>query len=156
MASFVRTAAVAVVFGLSALSTADAASAFKPTNFGVGVWRSVTATTRNPVTGVSSSDLQRLTFGTNGRYTDVIVVEGGNGLSPGHTGVGGIIEITGTYKVLSATSLRIAETSETLCALYCEPYPTSAIGKTFTETVTKDSPGVVTGMGGLKWTEIAR
>ena len=133
------------------------ASVQKPTGFGSGVWVSTSASPQNPVTGLWASTVSRLIFSPNGKFTEDIVVQGGTGIGPGKSGAGGLVEITGQYKALSATSVQFTETAERICTgLGCMSYPTSAIGKTFTERVTPNSPGVVTGAGGATWTEIAQ
>ena len=127
----------------------------KSTGFGSGVWVSTSATPQNPVTGLWASTVSRLTFSPNGKFSEDIIVQGGTGIGPGKSGAGGLVEITGQYKVLSPTSVQFTETAEKICTgLGCMSYPTSSIGKTFTEQVTPDSPGVVTGVGGATWKEI--
>jgi hypothetical protein len=125
------------------------------TGFGSGVWVSTSATPQNPVTGLWASTVSRLTFGANGKFTEDIIVQGGTGIGAGKSGAGGLVEITGQYKQLSATSVQFTETAESICTgLGCMSYPTSSIGKPFTAQVTANSPGVVTGAGGATWTEI--
>jgi hypothetical protein len=125
------------------------------TGFGSGVWDSTSTTPRNPVTGLYASTVSRLTFSPNGKFTEDVIVQGGTGIGPGQYGAGGLVVITGQYKVVSPTSVQFTETAESICTgMGCMSYPTSSIGKAFTEQVTPDSPGVVTGSGGATWTEV--
>jgi hypothetical protein len=172
MIKITNTAALALVLGLFCLGGAEAKTVtvkpavqtpvvVKPltttvpapkTTFGTGIWRTVQTTTRNPVTGVWSSDVQYLSFAkTGGTFSEEIVSQGGNGT----TGAGGIELITGNFKLLNSTSMDITETSARICVLYCQNIANSPIGETFVDHFTQVSPTVVDGAGGLTWTEIS-
>jgi hypothetical protein len=123
------------------------------TGFGTGVWQSQSVTTRNPVTGLQASSLSRLTFSPNGTFTDNTIVEGGTEVGPGQYGAGGLVEITGKYKVISPNSIQFTATSESICTgLGCMSYPIS--NQPTTTQITPVSPGVVTGSGGATWKEV--
>jgi hypothetical protein len=125
-----------------------------PATFGSGTWQSVVSTSVNPVTGLHASTLSRIVFSPNWMFIDYIVTEGGTGLGAGQTGAGGLVIITGKDKMLGKSAIQLTETSEKICTgLGCSSYPTSLIGKTFTEQVSPVSGGVSIG-GGAKWTAV--
>jgi hypothetical protein len=136
----------------AAVKPAAAAPAAKPTTtaFGTGVWRTVQTTQPNPRTGVWSSDVQYISFGANGHFSEEIVSQGGNG----QTGAGGVIDIVGTYKALSKTSMDFTMTSAALCVVYCQAYERSAWGTSLDFTYKTLAPGEIQGAGGSDWTEV--
>lgn len=152
MTKFNTAVALALCLGFSGFNIAEAASLKKSTAtaFGTGVWRTVQTTPRNPVTGVSSSDAQYVSFGANGHFSEEIVAQGGNG----QTGAGGVIEIAGTYKKLSATSMDFKETSAELCVVFCEAYERNDWGTSLDFTYKTLAPGEIQGAGGSDWTEV--
>src|SRR5580658_3015160 len=60
----------------------------------VGVWRAVEGTPSGMTPGITSSDVQVLTFTADGQYRRQITVEGGNGV----VGAAGTIIDSGLYK----------------------------------------------------------
>ncbi len=127
-------------------------AAAKPTTtaFGAGVWRTVQTTQPNPQTGVWSSDVQYISFGANGHFSEEIVSQGGNG----QTGAGGVIDIVGTYKALSKTSMDFTMTSAALCVVYCQASERSSWGTSLDFAYKTLAPGEIQGAGGSDWTEV--
>ena len=143
-----RGAPAAVKPATTAKPAAATPAATKPTTtaFGTGVWRTVQTTKPNPQTGVWSSDVQYISFGANGKFSEEIVSQGGNG----QTGAGGVIDIVGTYKALSKTSMDFTMTSAALCVVYCQAYERSSWGTSLDFTYKTLAPGQVQGAGGAE------
>ena len=64
------------------------------------------------------------------------------------------IDIVGTYKKLSATSMEFTMTSAELCVVYCEAYERNDWGTSLDFTYKTLAPGEIQGAGGADWTEV--
>ena len=102
------------------------------------------------MTGVWSSDVQYISFGANGKFEEEIISQGGDG----QTGVGGVIEIFGTYKALSKTSMDFTMTSAELCWSIARPMSAATWGTSLDLTYKTLAPGEIQGAGGADWTEV--
>ena len=127
-----------------------AASKTTTTAFGTGVWRTVKSTPPNPVTHVSSSANLYISFGATRQFTEEIVAEGGNG----KTGAGGMIDIVGTYKKLSATRWNLRRPRRNFASVYCQAYEPARGARASTLPTQTLAPGEIQGAGGADWTEI--
>jgi hypothetical protein len=136
--------------GVSAPKPSVAQPAAKPLSLSNTTWGNVSynqATRQSG--GVSSGSVSKLTYNSNGTFTDVVRTFGGNG----SIGSGGSVIISGQYKQLSSSEVQLKETSDVVCVVFCTSKPTSLIGKTFDANLTPVSPGVVQSLG-VDWTQL--